>query len=60
VVDSYVRGAENIGVTDEFLLYRLSDSKLDVSPDHYLDDPLYAETFICWLYTCLASTHPHL
>lgn len=27
VVDSYVRGAENLGVTDEFLLYRLSDSK---------------------------------
>jgi DNA helicase-2/ATP-dependent DNA helicase PcrA len=27
VVDSYVRGDENMGVTDEFLLYRLSDSK---------------------------------
>ncbi|MCH5584606.1 AAA family ATPase [Shimazuella sp. AN120528] len=27
VVDSYVRGVENLGVTDEFLLYRLSDSK---------------------------------
>ncbi|WP_037465988.1 HelD family protein [Shimazuella kribbensis] len=27
VVDSYVRGNENMGVTDEFLLYRLSDSK---------------------------------
>ncbi len=27
VVDSYVRGNENIGVTDEFLLYRLSEHK---------------------------------
>lgn len=27
VVDSYVRGGENLGVTDEFLLYRLGENK---------------------------------
>lgn len=33
VVDSYVRGEENLQVTDEFLLYRLSENK-----DHRLRD----------------------
>lgn len=33
VVDSYVRGAENVNVTDEFLLYRLEENK-----DHRLRD----------------------
>ncbi|RAL26860.1 HelD family protein [Thermoflavimicrobium daqui] len=33
VVDSYVRGKENMGLTDEFLLYRLSENK-----DHRLRD----------------------
>lgn len=33
VVDSYVRGSENLSVADEFLLYRLSESK-----DHRLRD----------------------
>jgi DNA helicase-2/ATP-dependent DNA helicase PcrA len=33
VVDSYVRGEENLGAADEFLLYRLSESK-----DHRLRD----------------------
>lgn len=27
VVDSYVRGSDNLGVTDEFLLYRLQENK---------------------------------
>lgn len=27
VVDSYVRGAENLGISDEFLLYRLGENK---------------------------------
>lgn len=33
VVDSYERGKDNLGVTDEFLLYRLGDNK-----DHRLRD----------------------